>query len=131
MQIRHDVQALIHRLRKVMDEYEAPEQKLFSEWITQLDELDALRALSEHFIIKDKIKGFNDQVEALNQSLLNTPDLEKEQRNVLLARRNFYLDEIRSYDAESRIDEIAQTIVAELEDNSSNEEEYDKSNARG
>lgn len=109
-----DAQTLIAKLNKVdRNEYDDVALATLDQWIKQIEEIEALRAVSENFIIKDKLESYRNRVESINCDLLEKYELPELERKVLLKEKNLYLDFINSFDPEMRL----KTIAKEIENN--------------
>lgn len=80
------------------------------DWISQIEVLEALRALSDHFVIKDMIAGYVERLRGLDKILLEKRKMTEVERENLLDRKDLYKEFIHSFNAEDRLSEIAKDI---------------------
>lgn len=83
-------------------------------WRRQVEEAEALRAVSESFIIQDRIKSYKADIDKIEQDLVNKRELTENERWNLMDRRALYKAFIRSFDANGLLEGIAREVEENL-----------------
>lgn len=101
-----DANELKDKIKKIRNEYEESEQGIFDSWLKRIENVEALRVLADHFIIKDLIKELNEEIEVLEDVLLNSRELTEVERLNMLDRREFYRGFINRFGVDKVLEEI-------------------------
>jgi hypothetical protein len=83
-------QELIKQLIAKKNEYEKEDQGIFDSWIEQLENAQITKELGEHFAVKELLKSFKAEIEAINEKLLNDLTLDTFTRLHLIDRRELF-----------------------------------------
>lgn len=108
-----DPHELISRIKKIKSEYEAGDQAQLDAWITQVGEIEALRALADNFIIKDLIKKYTEEIASIDLTLCTKRKMAELERENLLDKKSLYQEFIKTFDANNKIEEIVKMLDLE------------------
>lgn len=110
-----DIPSLIDRIKK-QDRSECDESltQEMDKWLKRLDELNALKILADHFVIKDLIAEYENQIKSIDAKLLGQRVMTDLERLNLLDRKDLYKDFIHFFDAEARLEELSRIVSENL-----------------
>lgn len=90
--------------------------KELDQWIVQIEEVEAIRALSDNFILKELLSKYRLKIEAIDKSLLSKtsdtlPDIKRDR---IIDEKALYTDFIQSFSSQSA-DEKLQELARKIE----------------
>ncbi len=106
---------LLSKLRSITrSDYDGDALLQIDGWINQIEELDALDALSTHFMVERWIEEDKAEIKSIEETLIHKRGMEMHERDLLLDKKLMYTKNVHRFDSSARLDEIARMIDESL-----------------
>lgn len=84
-------------------------------WKKSIGEIEAVRALADHFVIKGMVAAHQVRIKEINDLLLNQRKMDVIDREMLLNERDVISNFLVTFDADLRLQHLAGEVAYELE----------------